>query len=177
MHCKYPIHAFYSTTVVVALGQPDEPADDVTTLPSVRSVYDFFGNSTILVESLKAHSMRTPHMTVELGVPGCGKSTFLTQFVVEVNLGNFVNNTGTTQEFREQYGKVSASCWRLKTTILGSQNEACEEPYRYQLEALLHLKRPMLLCRPRPHQMVALVGACHRIMLASDLSCGYRTHV
>jgi hypothetical protein len=114
MHCKYPIHAFYSTTVVVALGQPDEPADDVTTLPSVRSVYDFFGNSTILVESLKAHSMRTPHMTVELGVPGCGKSTFLTEFVVEY--GQFCETLPATDE--EAISRQTA--WnRMRAEVLG----------------------------------------------------------
>ena len=48
------------------------------------SIYGFFGKSTLLREALRPDKDGTPHLCVKLGVPGCGKSTFLLEFLQDV---------------------------------------------------------------------------------------------
>ena len=44
------------------------------------SVYGFFGKSNSLVESLRPEIEGKAHLSTQLGVPGCGKSTCLKEF-------------------------------------------------------------------------------------------------
>ena len=52
-----------------------------------NSVYGFFGKSTLLLEGLRPGVDGTSHLFVQLGVPGCGKSTFLREFFLDVFSG------------------------------------------------------------------------------------------
>ena len=60
----------------------------------LRSVYGFFGKSTIMVESLRADKEDMTHLSVQLGVPGCGKSTFLREILTDVYSGKHSKTTG-----------------------------------------------------------------------------------
>ena len=60
----------------------------------LRSVFGFFGKSTLLIESIRPRHEGTPHLSIQLGVPGCGKSTFLSEFLQDVFNGIYRNITG-----------------------------------------------------------------------------------
>ena len=59
-----------------------------------RSCYDFFGKSTLLVEALCPAREGTPHLFVELGVAGSGKSALLSDFLMDVYSGKYATITG-----------------------------------------------------------------------------------
>ena len=46
----------------------------------LRSVFGFCGKSTLLIESIRPRHEGTPHLSIQLGVPGCGKSTFMSDY-------------------------------------------------------------------------------------------------
>ena len=58
------------------------------------SIYGFFGKSTLLFEGLRPKQKGTPHVRVQMGVPGCGKSTCLLEFLQHVFLEKLIALTG-----------------------------------------------------------------------------------
>ena len=62
---------------------------------SLRSPFGFFGKSTFLIEAIRPRKGGTPHLSIQLGVPGSGKSTFLIEFLTDVYNGVYSNITGS----------------------------------------------------------------------------------
>ena len=68
--------------------------DDPNAPQRRQSNYVFFGKSTLLKEAIRPAKEGTPHMQFSLGVAGCGKTTFMQEFLMDVYAGKFVTITG-----------------------------------------------------------------------------------
>ena len=71
-----------------------ETSDTHSTSKHHRTVFGFFGKSTLLVESIRPSREGSSHLSIQLGVPGSGKSTFLAEFLQDVYTGAYVKLTG-----------------------------------------------------------------------------------
>ena len=49
-----------------------------------KSVFGFFGKSSLLVEGIVQASHGNPHLLTMMGVAGCGKTTLLKEFLADV---------------------------------------------------------------------------------------------
>ena len=93
----------------------------------LRSVYGFFGKSTLLVESLTAETAGCPHISIQLGVPGCGKSTFLKEFLRDVYSGQYAESLGRNPSMLIA-STTNLQCKELFKMILEVHDSDCSVP-------------------------------------------------
>ena len=68
--------------------------DDDLPTRGLESHYGYFGKSTLLVEGIRPSIEGTRHLSIQLGVLGCGRSTFIWEFLAEVYRGDYMYSAG-----------------------------------------------------------------------------------
>ena len=92
--------------------------------------FGFFGKSTLLVEAMCPASEGTPHLSTRLGVAGCGKSTFLSDLLVDIYAGRYMELTGPEPSLllasttNEQVKKL----WMLALSAHDAQSSRVPKP-------------------------------------------------